>query len=305
MISGLNVVRLSSGASPTSVTITTLLSLVPRVTVSDREFFYLDDDFVDPWVPHDTLVLQPWLFGSHKDLKRYVPVLGRHFRVLRIDRFGLGESERPPFGHRFLLDEIVSDLVGCLDALGVDRVHYFGESFGGVLGVAFATSHPDRLRSLVLSNTPRAINEPTQLLMSPGDFSDPAEAVWTMGPWAYSHERLLGLSGGPAPPAHPMHVWRAEDSSRVPAHVQAGLMKMAFDPSFDISELLARLTVPTLLISPSDSFVTPIEEQAEMFARIPGCVQEIVGWTGSQWDDLEEPATRALGFLLANAGKAA
>ncbi len=69
---------------------------------------------------------------------------------LLYDLRGHGKSERPSGG--YTLDDMVADLDAVLDATGFgDRpVHLVGNSFGGLLALAYAIAHPDRVASLVL-----------------------------------------------------------------------------------------------------------------------------------------------------------
>jgi pimeloyl-ACP methyl ester carboxylesterase len=69
--------------------------------------------------------------------------------VLCYDLRGHGLSERPRTGYS--IPDSVADLVGVLDALSIDEpVHLVGNSYGGVIGLAFAIAHPERTASLVL-----------------------------------------------------------------------------------------------------------------------------------------------------------
>jgi len=72
-----------------------------------------------------------------------------NLRHILYDLRGHGLSERPPAG--YTVGEAVTDLVGVLDALGVDRpVHLVGNSYGGVVALRAALEVPERVRSLVL-----------------------------------------------------------------------------------------------------------------------------------------------------------
>ena len=69
--------------------------------------------------------------------------------VILYDLRGHGLSERPARG--YTVGELVAELAGLLDALGVDRpVQLVGNSFGGTLALAFAAAHPARVAGIVL-----------------------------------------------------------------------------------------------------------------------------------------------------------
>ena len=64
---------------------------------------------------------------------------------------GHGRSQLVPTGYRVV--DHVADLVGLLDALGVDRpVHLVGCSYGGAVATVAAIRHPDRVASLVYAD---------------------------------------------------------------------------------------------------------------------------------------------------------
>jgi 2-hydroxy-6-oxo-octa-2,4-dienoate hydrolase len=73
--------------------------------------------------------------------------LANHFHVYAPDMAGFGFSDKPGgYGMRLWLRQ----LVGFLDAVGLDRVSLVGNSFGGGLAIRVAVEHPDRVDRLVL-----------------------------------------------------------------------------------------------------------------------------------------------------------
>ncbi len=69
--------------------------------------------------------------------------------VILYDLRGHGMSDRPQ--QDYDLDTFVADLASLLDALKVERpVHLVGNSFGGLLALAFALAHRERVAGLVL-----------------------------------------------------------------------------------------------------------------------------------------------------------
>jgi len=75
--------------------------------------------------------------------------LARHFRVLAPDMAGFGFSDKPTAAG-YSMARWVGQLVGFLDALGIERASLVGNSFGGGLGIKMAVEHPERLDRLVL-----------------------------------------------------------------------------------------------------------------------------------------------------------
>ena len=89
---------------------------------------------------------------------------------------------------------MVDDLAAVLDALEIDQVDFYGDSYGTYVGQAFAVRHPDRLRSLVLDGAyPLPGTDPA--------FGDLAEATWRG--LSLVCERHAGLRRGSARGAHP------------------------------------------------------------------------------------------------------
>jgi 3-oxoadipate enol-lactonase len=77
--------------------------------------------------------------------------LSPYFQVLRYDTRGHGATDAP--SGSYTLELLAEDVMGLLDALGLDRVHFVGLSMGGMIGQCLVLSHPHRLKSLVLCDT--------------------------------------------------------------------------------------------------------------------------------------------------------
>src|SRR5262249_4329312 len=91
-----------------------------------------------------------------------VPLNGYHWRhvmekvgdlrrCIAIDLMGLGYTEIAP-GQDVSFPAQARMIAEVLDALGIDRVDLVGNDSGGAIAQIFAAGHPDRLRSLVLTN---------------------------------------------------------------------------------------------------------------------------------------------------------
>lgn len=80
-----------------------------------------------------------------------IPIFEKHFRVLRYDSRGHGESGVTL--RDYSVELLARDVIGLLDALKLDRVHFCGLSIGGMTGMWLCVHAPERLRKLVLCNT--------------------------------------------------------------------------------------------------------------------------------------------------------
>lgn len=101
-----------------------------------------------------------------------------HTRVVSFDVPGVGGSPTPRLPYR--LRDVARLAAGVLDALGVERVHVFGVSWGGAAAQEFALRQPQRCASLTLAATSAGmVMLPGQLsvllkLLSPRRYLDPA-----------------------------------------------------------------------------------------------------------------------------------
>ncbi len=80
-----------------------------------------------------------------------IDALSPYFQVLRYDTRGHGATDAP--SGSYTLELLAEDVIGLLDALGLDRVHFVGLSMGGMIGQCLVLNHPHRLKSLVLCDT--------------------------------------------------------------------------------------------------------------------------------------------------------
>lgn len=90
--------------------------------------------------------------GAWVNWNRAMPVLAERFHVYAPDMVGFGFTERPA-GVVYELETWVRQLVGFLDALGIERASVAGNSFGGALALRLAATHPDRVARLVLQGS--------------------------------------------------------------------------------------------------------------------------------------------------------
>lgn len=105
---------------------------------------------VDGDGPPLMLVAGTMLAARHWDLLGYVDALARRWRVINVDPLGHGGSDLPHDAEAYTAAGVTADLVGVLDAEGVERATVWGYSRGGWLACSLASRHPERVKRIVV-----------------------------------------------------------------------------------------------------------------------------------------------------------
>ncbi len=118
---------------------------MPTIQVRDIDLY------IDRFGTGDPVILSGGLSSDHRVWGYFFRALGKRYEVIRYDYRGIGKSER---GTRpYTSQTLAEDLLGLIDALGLDRVHLVGASMGGPVCILAATQRPAVVRSLVLAVT--------------------------------------------------------------------------------------------------------------------------------------------------------
>ncbi len=96
----------------------------------------------------EPLLLIPYTSADHACYAFQLPAYTEHFSCIAIDLPGSGESDKPP--GPYSTDGHADQVAAFLSAIGIERAHVAGVSFGAAVGMHLAASHPDRVRSLSL-----------------------------------------------------------------------------------------------------------------------------------------------------------
>jgi len=87
---------------------------------------------------------------------------GKDFTVVTYDQRGTGRSTTPS-GSYTLLDHVV-DIEAIRKAIGTEKVHIMGHSWGGIIAMFYATVHPQRVSSIMLMGS----GPPSKKMSLPG-----------------------------------------------------------------------------------------------------------------------------------------
>ena len=87
------------------------------------------------------------------------------FRVIAPDLRGRGQSDKPATGYS--MAEHAADVLGLLDALGLQRVILAGHSFGGYVAIYIAARFPERVQKLIVIDAAITLNPRVNELLKP------------------------------------------------------------------------------------------------------------------------------------------
>ena len=110
--------------------------------------------------PIPLIVLHGGPGAAHNYLLRIADLAAKGRPVIHYDQLGCGRSThlRDRGVDFWTVELFLDELDNLIDALGVERYHVLGQSWGGMLAAEFATRRPRGLQSLVLSNSPASMD---------------------------------------------------------------------------------------------------------------------------------------------------
>ena len=215
--------------------------------------------------------------------------LAEHFRVVRYDLRGFGQTPVPPgsFSH-------VADLAGIMTALGIERAHLLGCSKGGSAALDFALLHPQRVSGLVLVCSAPSGYQPAEPVpesaqwpavvaaFEAGDLERAAELevqVWVDGPRRGPGEVAAALRAKV----------RAMDLQALRHEVAAEGRAEEQKPPLPAAGRLAEVRAPTLVISGDLDAPISLSSGAALAAGIPGARRVVIEGT-AHLPNMEQPA---------------
>jgi 3-oxoadipate enol-lactonase len=192
---------------------------------------------------------------------------GADHTVVLVDPPGFGESQK--LTATFSFEDCARCIVDILDGLGLQRTHFVGNSWGGMIGGTFAATYPDRVGSAVLMNCTGSAAGARQKL----------EYGFLL--------RMAGLLGGIRPPltrsvlkaflgpttfrTRPDVVAFVRDSVQsVDLRSGSWAVRSVVPQRPDQRALLGRVTTPVLVVAGVEDATFPVPETTAMAEAIPG-----------------------------------
>jgi proline iminopeptidase len=241
-----------------------------------------------------TLVCHPGGPGFSSIYLGELAGLGEELELVLLDPRGTGGSDRPADSRAFAIDDYVSDLEELRVHLGLDRMVLLGHSHGGIVAIAYAARHPERVERLILASTAARFaadqNAAMEAAMAAraGEpwYADARDAIETELKGEFSTDgELMALSVR----MMPFYFARYGDSERAWTRSLAGerlnadatrLWEKEIFEHFDLRPGLARITAPTLVITGENDFITGPSGVAEFEQALPNVETMILPGVG-------------------------
>ncbi len=236
------------------------------------------------------LLLLHGLGGGLLDWEPQVAPFSAHYRVLRLDVRGHGNSDKPSGLYR--VEDFTGDAAAVLREAGAGPAHVVGLSMGGMIAMQLALDAPDLVRSLVLANTGPEVK---------GENAAEKLALWQRRFLTrfLSMEKFAAILAGrlfPEPGQEAMQAefrrrWAANDPA---SYRQAYLALLRWS----VADRLEQIRKPTLVIH-SEMDYTTFARKERWAKRIPGARTATIagGRHAVSMDKAAEFNRVVLGFL--------
>jgi proline iminopeptidase len=221
--------------------------------------------------------------GPGLDHSGYKPEFSRLADIVQLvylDHRGNGRSDKSDPAH-WTLAQWADDVRALCDALGIVKPIVLGQSFGGMVAMAYAARHPDHPGALVFSST--AARTDLELMLrrfeerGGAEVAAAARRFWTeMSGDSVGDYVRLAIPVYNRVPGDPDGMRRARVSVDVMLHFLGGEGR-----TMNLLPGLANVRCPTLVLGGELDPVCPIEMQEEIaaalprehvrFERFPGC----------------------------------
>ncbi len=242
-----------------------------------------------------------FISGTGGDLRRKPSVFERpiaqHFDVLAYDQRGLGQTTKPE--QPYTMVDYADDAAALLDAVGWDRCHVIGVSFGGMVAQEFALRHPQRVEKLVLACTgsggaggasyplhDHLDDSPEERVRRQTVTSDlRRDAAWQAAhPAEFADLIEQGLAGGSI---------GADEPGRADGYRRQLLARK----DHDTYDRLRSMTMPVFVCGGRYDGIAPIPNQEALKARIPGARLELFEGGHAFLQDDPRAYERVIAFL--------
>lgn len=217
----------------------------------------------------------------------------KKFRLVRYDSRGHGQSGVPP--GPYSIERLGRDALAVMDGLGVSKVNWCGLSKGGMVGMWLGANAPERIDSLILSNT--ACHMPATDLWNERIATARRDGMAPLAEATVERWFTKGFRDGEPDKVAPIRDMLLSTRPEGYAACCEAIRDM------DQRESIKRITASTLVICGRYDPATNVEAAEAIRSRIPGAALTIL--EAAHIANIEQPddyAETVLGFVLQKRG---
>ena len=220
---------------------------------------------------------------DHSTLRPYFDRFADAFHVVYIDHRGNGRSTGKP--ETWTLAQWGDDVKAFCDALGIEKPLVYGNSFGGMVAMSYASRHPDHPAKLVLSSTAARVRlDLTACIMEERGGPEAraiAERFWTARDdesYADYMRVCMPLYNPPGEHTADQAAARGRAIARPETgrHFSLGEMR-----TMDLRPGLSKIRCPALVLGGTYDPITPVVCSEEIQAAIPAGLGQIEIFEGA------------------------
>ncbi len=181
---------------------------------------------------------------------------GTH-RCLVPDHIGMGRSDKPPLGqYPYTIESRIDDVEAWLDHLGITKnITLIVQDWGGMIGMGFATRHPDRIKRIIATNTgctrlPKSKPFPTSLWLGRNT---------KFGAWLILQQNAFCKLATK---------WCVKRAA-LPPDVKAMYLQPYDTPANRVAVLRFVQTIPLKPTDPEYGLVVSIEDKLKLLSHVP------------------------------------
>lgn len=270
---------------------------MPKVRANNITLNYDEQGTGEP------LILIPYLAANHACYAFQVAEYAKHFTCLSLDLRGTGESDKPEGAYS--TETIADDVAAFMQALGIQKAHVSGLSFGAAVGMWLAAKHPDKVQSLSLHDGWTKTDPFIETLiagwqvMAKALDSVPETVILGVFPWCFTPELYAG---------RPDYIQSLAGfvRSRPAQPVAAFIQQTHAVLSHDVEAQLGRITAPTQITFGRFDMVTSTRFADRLTGLIPRSELLIFEKCAHApiYENVEEFNQQTLAFLQRQAGVA-
>lgn len=233
------------------------------------------------------LILLHGVGGHAEAYVRNLQVHSEHFSTWSIDMIGHGWTDKSSVDLE--IKNYIDHLLKFMDAAGIEKASFSGESLGGWVAARFAIDYPERVERLVLNTAGGSQADPVVMerlkTLSMRAATDPnwefikARVEWLMADKSKAYDDLVATRqaiysqpGMADAMRHNMILQEMEVRQRNILH----------------AEDYGRIKAPTLVIWTSDDPTADVAEGRRMASMIPGALFTVMDGCG-HWPQFEDP----------------